>query len=329
MNTKKAISTLTAGVLSVAMCGSFVSLENFESEAVTNKSAMEIVNDMGQGWNLGNTFDCDNVGDPNNEYWLPPSNPIDVETAWGNPETTKDMIAKIHEYGFNTVRVPVTWWQMTDENGEIRDDYLTRVKEVVDWCLDEQMYVIMNMHWDDSNASDAYGGGKTWLGTADSNFDTVQKKYTTMWNKIATTFADSSEKLILESNNEPSVSVSSLMKLNQSFVDTVRSTGGNNQNRLLLISSPEANLEKACSDTFSLPNDDANMLAVDIHYYLPPNFCVYPDTDHWYWEYDGKTYEVEHLSTWGSDEVLKELTTNFETMKSAYTDKGIPVILGE
>lgn len=323
MDTKKTLSTITAGVLSIAMCGSFVSLDNFENstvEAVTNMSAMDIVNDMGQGWNLGNTFDCCNV------TWLTPSKPSDIETAWGNPETTKEIISTIHDYGFKTVRIPVTWYQMTDDNYNINEDYLARVKQVVDWCQEEQMYAIVNMHWDDSNNTN---GGKNWLGNANNDFTNVEAQYKSMWSQIATYFADYDNTLVFEGNNEPSISEDNLMKLNQTFVDTVRSSGGNNDDRLLLISSPETNLEKACSDTFSLPNDPANMEAVSIHYYLPSNFCVYPDTDHWTWEYNGVTYEVEHKSTWGSDEDLEELKTNFKTMTTKYTDNGIPVILGE
>jgi len=313
MSTNKTLSVITAGILSVSMCGTLVSMDTFKSsevEAVSTQTAIDIVNDMGMGWNLGNTYDCCNID------WLTPSKPSDIVTAWGNIMPTKEMISTIHDYGFESVRIPVTWYQMTDSNYDINDDYLASVKQVVDWCQEEGMYAIINMHWDDSNAN---SGGKNWLGTADSDFTNVQTKYTTMWNEISTYFADYDNKLVFESNNEPSISTANLMTLNQDFVDTVRSTGGNNDDRLLLISAPEANLDKACNtSSFKMPNDPANMQAVSIHYYYPTTFCVADKNSTW-------GYETE----WGDSSDLTTLANNFDKMVSAYVDNGIPVILGE
>ncbi len=307
------MSSIIAGILALSMCGTVVSMDIFENdtvEATTEPTtAIDIVNDMGAGWNLGNTFDCCNI------TWMNPSKPSDIETAWGNVTTTEEMISTISSYGFDSVRIPVTWYQMTDDNGDINDDYLARVKEVVDYCFDNDMYAIVNMHWDDSNAT---SGGKNWLGTADSDLVSVETKYTTMWKEISTYFADYDYHLVFESNNEPSISTNNLITLNQDFVDTVRSTGGNNDDRLLLISSPEANLDKACSSSFTMPNDSANMLAVSVHYYYPSTFCVADKTSTWGYQ-----------TTWGTAEDLTTVVNNFNKLTSTYVDNGIPVILGE
>ena len=312
METKKTLSFITAGVLSLAMCGTLVSnnvLDTTQVEAVSEKSAIDIVNDMGSGWNLGNTFDAHSVN------WLDPLTVNGFETAWGNPTTTKAMISTISDYGFETVRIPVTWSQFTDSDYYVDEDFLSRVKQIVDWCQDESMYAIIDMHWDDCNLS---SGGKNWLGTADSDFTNVEAKYTSIWTQVANYFRDYDNKLVFESNNEPSISVDNLMKLNQDFVDIFRKSGGNNEDRLLLISSPEANLDSACKDTFSMPTDPSNMQAVSVHYYYPSTFCVADNTSTW--GYD---------TTWGSDLEVATMVNNFEKLKSKYTDNGVPVIIGE
>ena len=312
MEAKKTLSFITAGVLSLAMCGTLVSndvLDTTQVEAVSEKSAIDIVNDMGSGWNLGNTLDAHSV------TWLDPLTVSNFENAWGNPTTTKAMISKISDYGFETVRIPVTWYQFTDSDYNVDEDFLARVKQIVDWCQEESMYAIVDMHWDDCNLST---GGKNWLGTADSDFTNVEAKYTSIWTQVADYFKDYDNKLVFESNNEPSISVDNLMKLNQDFVDIFRKSSGNNQDRLLLISSPEANLDSACKDTFSMPTDPSNMQAVSVHYYYPSTFCVADKTSTW--GYD---------TTWGSDLEVATMVNNFEKLKSKYTSNGVPVIIGE
>lgn len=311
MDKKKSLSVITAGVLSLAMCGTLVSNELFDTpevEAVSEMSAIEMVNDMGSGWNLGNTLDAHSV------TWLNPLTVNGLETAWGNPTTSASMISTIHDYGFETVRIPVTWYQFVDEDYNIDEDFIARVKQIVDWCQEESMYAIVDMHWDDCNVN----SGKNWLGTADSDFTNVENKYKSIWTQVADYFADYDNKLVFESNNEPSISVDNLMKLNQDFVDIFRSSGGNNADRLLLISSPEANLDKACTSTFSMPDDPSNMQAVSVHYYYPSTFCVADKTSTWGYE-----------TTWGTDSDINTMVNNFEKLKSTYTDNGIPVILGE
>jgi endoglucanase len=311
MDNKKTLSLVTAGVLSLAMCGTLVSgdiLDNTtDVEAVSEMSAIDIVDDMGLGWNLGNTFDSVNT-------WTNPLTVDAVETGWGNSTTTKEMISTIHDYGFDSIRIPITWWQMMDSDYTINADYLARVKEVVDWCYEEGMYVIINTHHDDVTHGD--DNIDSWLSIASSDLTTAQKNYETVWNQIASYFADYDNHLVFEGMNEPSFGTDKVVALNQTFVDTVRATGGNNADRLLLVSAPNTDLSQSLKSDFTLPDDD--MIAVSIHYYLPSTFCVAEAGASW-----------GYASTWGTDAEKNELINNFESMKSKFVDNGVPVILGE
>ena len=280
-------------------------------------SAIELVNDMGLGWNLGNTFEC--FGN-----WKTISEPDDQITLWGNVVPTERMVTTIQKYGFKTVRFPVTWMYFMDGSGNVRKDFMQRVKEVVDWIYYSDMYVILNVHHD--------GVSGNWLSKGKSE----RMRFANLWTNIAKVFKDYDRRLIFESMNEVEYKVNdsydydTLKLLTQSFVDSVRATGGNNANRLLLVSGANTNLDNTCSDKYLLPTDPANMLAVDIHYYLPPQFTVESDKNPWTWTDDeGIVHEITPMTTWGTEADYKEMVNNFETMKKAYLSKGIPVILGE
>ncbi len=279
--------------------------------------ANELVNDMGLGWNIGNNFDC--FGD-----WAPIEKPDDQITMWGNVAPTQDMIKNIKKYGFNTVRFPVTWQYFMDSKGQVDDEWMSRVKEVVDWVIDAGMYCILNIHHD--------GVSGNWLSEGKSAKD----KFVTLWQQIATTFKEYDRHLVLESMNEVEYKngndydYDTLVTLTQAFVDTVRKVGGGNKDRLLLISGANTDLQKTCSDGYKMPKDSANMLAISIHYYLPPQFAVESDKEPWTWTDDqGVEHEITPLTKWGSEEDYKEMASNFESMKAKFASKGIPVILGE
>ena len=281
------------------------------------KNAMETVNDMGLGWNLGNTFDCFGT-------WKEIETPDDQITMWGNVVPTEEMVVTIQKYGFKTVRFPVTWMNFMDSSGKVDSEWMKRVKEVVDWIIDAGMYCILNVHHD--------GVAGNWLAEGASQKD----KYVTLWKQIATEFKSYDDHLVLESMNEVEYKKGSdfdfttLHTLTQAFVDTVRATGGNNAERLLLISGMNTNLEQTCSSGYKMPTDKANKLAISIHYYLPPQFTVESDKEPWTWTDDqGEVHEITPLTKWGTESDYKEMVTNFETMKKAFADKGIPVILGE
>ena len=281
------------------------------------KTAIETVNDMGLGWNLGNTFDCFGT-------WKEIKVPDDQITMWGNVVPTEEMVTTIKKYGFKTVRFPVTWMSFMDESGKVSDEWMSRVKEVVDWIIKAGLYCILNVHHD--------GVSGNWL----SQGAHVKARYVTLWTQIATTFKDYDDHLILESMNEVEYKTgndfdfNSLYTLTQAFVDTVRGLGGKNADRLLLISGMNTNLESTCSAGYKMPTDKANKLAISIHYYLPPQFTVEADDKPWTWTDDqGVVHEITPLQKWGSESDYQEMVTNFETMKKAFVDKGIPVILGE
>ena len=302
--THKLISAVTAGVMSLSiMAGSMpVALSSVNAAST---SAIALVDDMGLGWNLGNTFDC----------WGFESYASNTETAWGNPTTTKAMIDKIAETGFKTVRIPITWDHDTNGN-DIDDAYLARIKEVIDYCTANDMYVIINMHWD------WVSNGSGWLNQGLA----AEARYRAMWNEIATYFKSYDQHLIFESMNEvdwnsngndyTADEYNTLNTLNAAFVEVVRKTKGNNSDRLLLLAGANTNLDFTCSSSYVLPDDD--MLAVSIHYYLPPTFCVAPQDSSW-----------GYSKTWGTDAEKNTLAANFNKMKTTFVDKGVPVILGE
>lgn len=272
-----------------------------------DKTAIELVDDMGMGWNLGNTFDCWNC-----KSWSP-----QTEKGWGNPVTSKAMIDAIKATGFHSVRIPVTWYENTDAaTFDIDDAYLARVKTVVDYCIENDMYAIINMHWD------WVSDGSLWLNKGEA----ALPQFNTMWTEIANYFKDYDEHLVFEDMNEVhwesnvysgyGNSYTILNNFNQSFVDTVRQTGGNNAGRLLLLAGANTDLEYTCNTQYVVPDDP--MVAVSIHYYLPATFCVAEQ---------GASYGYD--ATWGTDEDKTTLLNNFKKMTSAFVDKGVPVILGE
>ena len=281
------------------------------------KTAIETVNDMGLGWNLGNTFDC--FGN-----WKKIETPDDQITMWGNVVPTEEMVVTIKKYGFNTVRFPVTWMYFMDDDDKVSSEWMSRVKEVVDWIINADMYCILNIHHD--------GVSGNWLSKGTS----VKSKYVNLWKQIAKEFKSYDDHLILESMNEVEYKIGSsfdfttLHTLTQAFVDTVRASGGNNTDRLLLISGMNTNLEQTCSSGYKMPTDKAKKLAISIHYYLPPQFTVESDEEPWTWtDEQGLVHEITPMTKWGTESDYKEMVTNFETMKKAFVDKGIPVILGE
>lgn len=268
-------------------------------------SADQIVDEMGAGWNLGNTMDA-------NDYMKP------SETAWQPTVTTKALIKSIHDMGFNTIRVPVTWGlTIDDKNGYTIDDaWISRVQDIVDYAISEDMYVIINMHHDD--APDING----WLNTGADNIDYVYEKFGHAWLNIAKRFKDYDEHLIFESMNEVCSSKYTYLEdnliinnLNQIFLNAVRSTGSNNSERWLSCPGRYTNIDQTVKPTlgFKLPTDTVNnRLFVSVHEY-ENSFCLTTNTKVSKCNFDRVTGLVRRL----------KLVTD------AFTSKGIPVILGE
>ena len=301
---KKMISALTAGIMTVSMAA------NLASVTAADKSAIDIVNDMGQGWNLGNTFDC----------CVTRGYSSVTETAWGNPRTTKDMITALHASGFDSIRIPITWYEnlANETTFDIDDAYLARIKEVVDYAYDQGMYVIINMHWDWN------GEHQLWLNAGES----ALPQFTTMWTEIANYFKDYDQHLVFEDMNEvfwQSESVYTsytpgsyqvLNKFNSTFVDTIRQTGSKNNDRLLLLAGANTDLNYTLDTQFVVPDD--KMVAVSIHYYLPSTFCIADVNSTW-----------GYSATWGTDAEVQTMKSDFNRIKTRFVDQGVPVILGE
>lgn len=278
-----------------------------------NSTAAELAAKINLGWNLGNSLEA-----------------IGGETAWGNPAVTKALIDLVKQSGFNAIRIPCSWnqYMASTTTALLKTDWLDRVKTVVSYCVDNDMYVLLNIHWD---------GG--WL----ENNCTVEKQEETnakqkaFWEQIAKNLRDFDEHLLFAGANEPNVDnateMAVLKSYHQTFIDAVRSTGGKNAYRILVIQGPSTDIEQTSKLMLSLPEDNIpNRLMVEIHYYTPWNFCGLTEDASWgsmfyYWGngYHSET-DPDRNATWGEEATVN---ANFQMMKTQFADKGIPVVLGE
>lgn len=272
--------------------------------AYQNDDAQKIVNNIQVGWNLGNSLDCYDI------TW----SVTDFETAWGNPKTTKQMIDTVKKAGFNAVRIPVSWTDHLDSDGNIDTLWLKRVQQVVDYAMDNQLYTILNMHHDDY----------TWLTPTYDKEEEVTEKYIHVWEQIADRFKNYDTTLLFEGLNEPRVVGSTdewtggtseerdvINHLLQTFVDTVRHSGGNNSMRTLIITTEAASISDNALNGLVIPEDDN--LILSIHHYAPWKFT---------------SYEFKDVTEF-TDEDKETLRQEFETLQSKFVSKGLPVIIGE
>lgn len=278
--------------------------------------AVDLMKNIKIGWNLGNSLEA-----------------AGGETAWNNPATTLAMITKIREMGFNAVRIPCSWDQyLNDETTyEIKATWLARVKEVVDYCMQNDLYAILNIHWD---------GG--WLENDIPNGfnEEVNNKQRVLWTQIATYFRDYDEHLLFAGCNEPNVEdeddMATLLKYEQTFVDAVRATGGKNVYRNLIVQGPSTDIDKTMQYMTALPVDETpNRLSVEVHYYSSWQFCGMENDESWgkafyFWGEENKKYATGvYEGRW--DNVCGEsyVQSQFQKLKERFTDQGIPVIIGE
>lgn len=274
-------------------------------------SAEEITSEMGVGWNLGNTLD-------GHTGFLP------SETLWQNTITTQKLIDSVHDAGFNTIRLPVTWGlKIDDENNYTIDAaWLSRVQDIADYCIAQDMYVIINIHHDGAEQAG-------WLSIAaeGDELETVKAKFARVWEQISEVFRGYDEHLLFESMNEVTGGdnkEASIMRdfrvieeLNQIFVDQVRGTGGNNTRRWLLCPGRYTNITNTTNEKygFELPEDEwneENRLMVSVHDY----------------DYSFGMVETLGVTNWSEQNALK-MGKNFQKLIDSFTSKGIPVVLGE
>lgn len=242
------------------------------SWAASFENAKDAVTNMGVGWNLGNTLDANDAS----KTW---KTTAEHETCWGQPVTKPELIKMMKEAGFGTIRVPVTWYQEMDANGKVNDAWMKRVKEVVDYVIDNDMYCILNVHHDTGADSNTF---KSWLKASGNSFKANQEKYEYLWKQIAETFKDYDQKLIFEAYNEmldekstwnePVNKTDGYKAINdyaKSFVTTVRNTGGNNKDRNLIVNTYSASSTPDAMKNLDKP-EESNHIIFQIHSY--PNW---------------------------------------------------------
>lgn len=310
---KKIVSLFCILILLVGILGAFSvnassTMEAFQASGIEflgangngfmrDISAVDLVKEIRIGWNLGNTLDAP------------------TETAWGNPRTTKAMIDKVKEMGFNAVRVPVTWNTHIGPapNYTIDQTWLNRVEEVVNYVLDNNMYAILNVHHDD------------WIIPTYANEAQCKDKLTKLWQQIANHFRDYSDYLIFETINEPRVIGSPsewtggtyenrdvINRFNLAAVNTIRSSGGNNAKRFIMVPTNAATgLDIALNDLV-IPNND-NRVIVSIHAYSPYFFAM----------------DINGTSYWGSNNDKTSLSNELDAIYNRFVKNGRAVIIGE
>ena len=313
--TKKTFSAVAAfiAVLAVAILMVCAAPDAYAATE-SGKTAKQITAEIGTGWNLGNSLDATGGG-----------NSVNSETSWGNPKTTKAMIDAVKAQGFNTVRIPVSWGNHTSGNNFTIDSaWLKRVKEVVDYCIDNDMFVILNIHHDTS----------TQYYYPSSTYKTQSVKFVkSIWSQVAAYFKDYDQHLVFETLNEPRLvgadnewwfpvnspssavvdSINVINTLNQTAVDTIRAAGGKNNDRCIMVPGYGASIDGCTTSTFKLPNDSTpDRLIVSVHAYTPYNFALNANG----------TAEFK-------DDMKNEVDYLYNTIKSHFIDKGIPAIIGE
>lgn len=307
---KKLVALATTAACAVSGMSLFsLDLSNVNAEELSNRTAFQITREMKVGWNLGNSLDAynTNLSDPT---------PYQTETAWGNPVTTQAMIDAVKAKGFNTVRVPTTWFQHVDSDFNIDADYLARVKEVVDYCFNDGLYVILNVHHEE-----------TWINRSDFDtaYDDMSWKLKKIWSQIATAFADYDQHLVFEGMNEPRAAGTTrewwgataadkevINKLDADFVNTVRSVDSKYRtSRLLMIPAYCASSDPSIYGSLVVPNDDH--VAVSVHAYSPYSFVMDETATH-------DTFTSAYKS---------ELNTILKNVRNKFISNNIPVVIGE
>lgn len=316
---KRAVSVLWAAAIVVSAFFTTGCKDNSKSEfddGVMRKemTSAEYASEMGLGINLGNTMEAYWANDQNRNSGsavIGDNTISNYETCWGAIKTTQEMIDGMKNAGFNTVRVPVYWGNSMTNDGTftISDAMFERVEEIVDYCRKADLYVVINIHHYDEFIVKNYGE------------EDAVKITGTLWKQIAKHFKNYSDYLIFEGFNENLGTVSEsdnytddrkfdyVNKMNQAFVDAVRSTGGNNKTRMLIASGYWTNIDLTTDARFHIPEDKVNdRIMVSVHYV------------------DNAMYWTNNI---GGQKWLDYSKAQCELLKKAFTDKGIQVFVGE
>ncbi len=291
--------------------------EDIDAQPLLSSTAMQIAADMYAGINIGNTMETPNY-----------------EGAWNCPVVNLDYIKGLKNLGFNAVRIPCAWDSHISDasTNTINSAWLDRVSEVVGWIVAQDMYAVLNIHWD---------GG--WLENSCVNgySATVNQKQHDYWTQIANKLNEYDEHLLFAAMNEPNVgsdaaskkaSVDAIIKYQQTMLDAVRATGGNNASRVLVMQGPCTDIDITLEGQYALPTDIiADRLMIETHFYGPYQFNMMEKDESWgntfwYWGSDNHVAGSDHNSTWGEEDYVR---TQMQNMKTRFVDRGIPGIIGE
>ena len=284
---------------------------------IPDNAAMAHLRRMGLGWNLGNTFDAYNDSAFGND--------LNIERSWVGVFTTQEMIQAVADAGFGFIRIPVSWHNHLLPGYAIKEAWLNRVQEVADWALDAGLMVIINIHHDND---------KKYFYPDSEHLDSSLAYLTAIWTQLAERFRDYDDRLMLESMNEPRLvgtnhewwfqrhnrsckdAAACINTFNQTFVDIVRASGGNNADRYLIIPGYAASPDNADPQILTLPTDTAdNRIIVAAHAYVPYDFALnIKGTPRFSLENRGDVSAI--------DSPLKSLYEN-------YIRKGVPVVMDE
>jgi endoglucanase len=325
-STKKAASVTENG--KVASVTKKVSTKKTAgTDSFQDLNRQQITEAMGVGYNLGNSLEANSGGTPN-------------ETAWGNPVLTKEFVLAAKAAGFQSIRIPVSYLSKIDDNNGYKIDsaWLDHVQEVVDYCVQNDMYAIVNMHGDGYTT---VSGG--WLLCASSDQTKIKAKYKACWEQIADRFKNYDEHIIFESMNEEfdgtygtpnKTAYNNINDYNQIFVDTVRQTGGNNDRRWLLIPGWNTNINYTADNYgFVLPTDQylssdiasgEKRIMISVHYYDPWDFCGTESADKTQW--GSEATNQSKVPTWGDESYM---ASQFKKMNDKFVSQGYGVIIGE
>lgn len=287
--------------------------------AETKGDSVQFSQNLMPGWNLGNQLESNSDGTPS-------------ETAWGNPVITENLIKQVKAQGFKSIRIPVSYLSKIGAGPDYTIDskWLDRVQEVVDMCIDNGLYTIINVHGDGYYS---IKGGWLLCGEPASEQETIKAKYEKVWEQIANRFKNYDDHLVFESMNEvfdgsygnPKPEYyNNINAYNQIFVDTVRKAGGKNNNRYLLVPGWNTDINYTAGDYgFKIPNDSTGRLMISVHYYDPWKFCggeEAPGIFRW-----GDSIKGQAIRNRGE----KHTDAKFDQLYDAFISKGYGVIIGE
>ncbi len=324
---KSRILTRAAAVASAAVMVSTMAASLPAGAEGLNDADKAFMEAMGAGWNLGNSLDANS------------KDGLAAETSWSNPATTREMVEAVHDAGFETIRIPISWGKhVSGDEYTVDGEWMARVKEVVDYAYEDGMHVVINIHHDN------LGANQTPSPSTPGYYPTSEKKeeslkfITSVWSQVAEEFKDYDEKLVFETLNEPRLAgtnnewwfdannpnadcvdaVKTINEFNQSAVDAIRSSGGNNSSRYIICPAYAASEYGCTTSEFKLPDDPANKIILSVHGYVPQDLCLGSTTD-----------DTSAKATQFSDAYKKQVEDFYGRLNTNFVSKGIPVFVGE